>query len=165
MRYTLLFACTAALGGAITLSGDASAQSFFAHRLRSVATDRCATVAPGELVLINTGCGTSSTFQKYDITTTGHKRTIKNVGLTSALGQAMCVTLGVPEAGAEPTMTTCDGSSSQQWTVFLASPGQHQFCMADVTGAFYCLQAGGAGTNIAVQLKSNNLNQRWRILP
>jgi hypothetical protein len=132
-------------------------------RIRNSATDRCLTAAPGELFAVATGCSTTSPFQQWDVDCTADGACeIVSVGVSDSLGEGICLTLGVPEPGAEPTLNPCDGSVSQAWEISAApgSPGT-----VTISNLDQFLEAGSAGPNVIVGPFAQLARQRWRLLP
>ena len=144
-----------------TCEPDEIAQDYV--RIRNPATDRCLTVATGELVALATGCSTSSLFQRWDVIgDCDGPWEIVSVGASDALGEEMCLTLGVPEPGAEPTLNPCDGSVSQAWEVAPAPGKPGQFYISNLD---QFLEAGSGGPNVTVGFLAELGRQRWRLSP
>jgi hypothetical protein len=156
MRYTHLFACAAALGGAVALSGDAMAQSWDNVRIYSRETDRCVTVPRGEGPTVNAPCTTTSLFPRYDIDpSSGDTYTIRSVG------REQCLVVNVPSEGVELQLARCAGDAAK-WKRFPAN-GDYKFCKK-ANDRFYCWQAESAGRLIMLQTRSGDDLQKWQIL-
>lgn len=171
-KVPLLLEAVALCGVIASTSGDAAAAAppVSNHRIRSATVDRCATAVSGEVFTQNTGCVTTSAYQKYDIISLGGSQyRIRNRGLTSELGFDICMELGIVQGGATPTMNPCivgPVPPSQRWTITSAGSDRYRLCMSDGVNN-YCLTAGAAGTNIRVEQPSSSLAafQVWRFLP
>lgn len=162
--------------GAVALCGAISASSRDAeavppgaavnHRIRNAFVDRCQTAVPGEVFVQNTGCVTTSSFQRWrTVSAGGIVYAIQNVGLSNDLGFPMCEEAATPQAGVELTLNPCvPGQPSQQWTVIPAGPDRYRICQSDGLN-YYCKTAGAAGTNIRLEQYGNNPLQIWRFLP
>ena len=126
-------------------------------------TEPCLTVVPGELAVIATGCSTTNPFQRWDLESQDDEDLLlQSVGATESLDEEMCLTLGVPEPGAIPTLNPCDGSPSQAWSVGAASGSPGQFLIS--LGGQY-LEAGSGGPAITVGPPSGGPRQRWKFTP
>ena len=132
-------------------------------RIRNPATHRCLTVVPGELFVVATGCSVTNAFQRWDLIDGIDGATeILSVGMSDSLGEDACLTLGVDEPGAEPTMNPCEGDISQAWDI-APVPGRPDEITISNQGQF--LEAGTGGPNVVVGPLAQKARQRWRLSP
>jgi hypothetical protein len=110
-----------------------------------------------------TGCSTTSAFQRWDLLPeSGDLYSVRSVGATEDLGVEICLTLGVPQPGAMPTLNPCDESVSQQWSV-VGAPGAPVGVFISLGGEY--LEAATGGSGVVMAPPSGGPLQRWRIVP